>query len=207
MTAPDWDAMVLVGRIVRPHGNRGQVSVAPETDFAEVRFAPGATVWYRRAGRVAQIVVTECRMRDGWPIIGLAGVESINDAETFRGCELRVPDEALPKLGEGQFWYHELIGCQVVTVSGQDVGQVVRIDAGATDLLVVAPAGSGGSGGSGGSDGSGGSEILVPMIDRICRRIDVVDRTIEIEPIEGLLDVNVRKEKAPEAKGGKRHGR
>lgn len=193
MTVPDWDAMVLVGRIVRPHGNRGQVSVAPETDFAEARFAPGAAVWCRRAGQVAEVVVTECRMHDGWPIIGLAGVESINDAETFRGCELRIPDEALPKLGDGQFWYHELIGCQVVTVSGQDVGQVVRIDEGSTDLLVVLGA---------------SGEILVPMIDQICRRIDVAGRKIEIEPIHGLLDVNVRKEKtSEEAKGGKRRGR
>ena len=193
MTVPDWDAMVLVGRIVRPHGNRGQVMVAPETDFAEARFAPGATVWFRRAGQLAPIAVTESRMQDGRPIIGLAGVESINDAETFRGCELRVPDEALPKLGDGQFWYHDLIGCRVVTVSGQDVGQVVRIDAGSTDLLVVL--------------GTSG-EILVPMIDQICRRIDVAGRKIEIEPIQGLLDVNVRKEKAPEeAKGGKRRDR
>ncbi|OYW00436.1 MAG: 16S rRNA processing protein RimM [Acidobacteria bacterium 37-65-4] len=193
MTVPDWDAMVLVGRIVRPHGNRGQVMVAPETDFAEARFAPGATVWFRREGQLASIAVTESRMHDGRPIIGLAGVESINDAETFRGRELRVPDEALPKLGDGQFWYHELIGCQVVTVSGQNVGHVVRIDGGSTDLLVVLGA---------------SGEVLVPMIDQICRRIDVAGRKIEIEPIQGLLDVNVRKAKAPEeAKGGKRHGR
>lgn len=179
MTAPDWDAMVLVGRIVRPHGNRGQVMVAPETDFAETRFAAGATVWCRRAGQTSLITVTECRMHDGRPIIGLAGVESINDAETYRGCELRVPDEALPTLADDQFWYHELIGCQVVTRTGQDVGPVIRIDEGATALLVVQ-----------GADG----EVLVPMVDVICRRIDVAGRTIEIEPIAGLLEINEKQE-------------
>ncbi len=196
MTTPEWDAMVLVGRIVRPHGNRGQVLVAPETDFAEARFAPGATVWCRRAGAMLLVEVTECRFHDGRPIIGLAGVASINDAEVFRGCELRVPDEALSKLGDGQFWYHELVGCQVVTVTGQEVGQVVRIDEGATDLLVVlGPAG----------------EVLVPMVDTICRRFDVAGRKIEIEPIPGLLEVNVHKEKEEKParvsrvwKGGKR---
>ncbi len=193
MTAPEWDAMVLVGHIVRPHGNRGQVMVAPETDFAETRFAPEATLWIRRAGQLAAMTVRECRFHDGRPIIGLAGVESINDAETFRGCELRVPDDALPALGGGQFWYHELIGCQVVTMAGQDVGPVVRIDQGATDLLVV---------------GGAGGEVLVPMVDSICRRFDVAGRRIEIEPIAGLLDVNLKKEKAPEqAKGGQRRDR
>jgi 16S rRNA processing protein RimM len=195
-TAPDWDAMVLVGRIVRPHGNRGQMMVAPETDFAETRFATGATVWCQRGGQTVPITVTECRFHDGRPIIGLTGVASINDAETFRGCELRVPDAALPALAAGQFWYHDLIGCHVVTMTGQDVGPVVRIDEGATYLLVV--------------HGAGG-EVLVPMVDRICRRIDVAGRTIEIESIPGLLELNVQKEKeetparVPRVwKGGKR---
>jgi 16S rRNA processing protein RimM len=153
--------------------------VAPETDFAEARFAPDATLWIRRDASVAMVTVAECRFHDGRPIIGLAGVGSINEAETFRGCELRVPDAALPKLGDRQFWYHELIGCQVVTVAGLDVGQVVRIDEGATDLLVV-------TGGAG--------EILVPMVDNICRRFDVAGRKIEIEPIAGLLEINEKKE-------------
>ena len=136
-------------------------------------------------------MVTDCRFHDGRPIVGLAGVASINDAEMFRGCELRVPDEALPKLGEGQYWYHELIGCDVVTASGREVGKVVRIDEGATDLLVV--------------QGDSG-EVLVPMIDRICRRFDVAGRRIEIEPIAGLLEVNARHEPGDE-EGGKRRGR
>jgi len=180
MTAPDWDALVLVGRIVKPHGNRGQVLVASETDFAETRFATGNTLWTRRAGQLVTVVVTECRFHDGRPIIGLDGVASINDAETFRGCELRVPEEALTTLADGQFWYHELIGCTVVTAAGQVVGPVIRIDESATALLVV-------SGASG--------EILVPMVDGICRRFDMAGRTIEIEPIAGLLDINAQKEK------------
>lgn len=195
-STPDWDAMVLVGHIVRPHGNRGQVMVAPETDFAEARFAPESTLWIRRAGTMSSVTVTECRFHDGRPIIGLDGVDSINDAETYRGCELRVPDAALPTLADGQFWYHELIGCAVVTTTGQPVGPVVRIDDGATSLLVVLGA---------------AGEILVPMVEGICRRFDVAGRTIEIEPIPGLLEVNVPKEKEEKParvargwKGGKR---
>lgn len=180
MTTPQWEAMVLVGRIVRPHGNRGQVMVAPDTDFAEARFAPGSTVWYQRAGQTTSIVVTDCRMHDGRPIIGLTDVASINDAELFRGCELRVPEEALPQLAPGQFWHHQLVGCHVVTAAGQQVGDVVRIDDGATALLVVL-----------GTHG----EILVPMVQGICRRIDVAGRTIEIEPIAGLLEINEKKER------------
>jgi 16S rRNA processing protein RimM len=176
-STPDWDAMVLVGRIVKPHGNRGQVLLASESDFADQRFAPGARLWYRRAGQMGTLEVTECRFHDGRPIVGLAGVASINDAELYRGVELRVPDAALPALAPGQFWHHQLIGCRVVTTSGQVVGDVIRIDDGATALLVV--------------QGASG-EILVPMVENICRRIDVAGREIDIEPIPGLLEVNAK---------------
>src|SRR5262245_64081472 len=48
--APAWDDMVVVGRVARTHGLRGHLVVAPETDFVEERFAPGATLWTRRGG-------------------------------------------------------------------------------------------------------------------------------------------------------------
>lgn len=131
--------------------------VAPDTTLPETRFAPGSTVWYQRAGQTTSIVVTDCRMHDGRPIIGLTDVASINDAELFRGCELRVPEEALPQLAPGSSGTTNWAGGYVVTAAGQHVGDVVRIDDGATALLVVL-----------GTHG----EILVPMVQGICRRID-----------------------------------
>jgi 16S rRNA processing protein RimM len=174
MSAPDWEQMVLVGQILRPHGNRGHVILASDTDFAEQRFAPGSRLWVRRAGTLSEVTITACRFHDGRPIIGLDGVESINDAETYRGCELRVPDSALPQLGAGAFWYHDLIGCRVVTTAGDVVGSVIRIDQSATDLLVVS---------------NGGKEVLIPMIDSICRRMDVAEKRIEVELPKGLLEL------------------
>ncbi len=169
--------MALVGRIVRPHGNRGQVVVVPDTDFVETRFAPGAVVETTRDGARMSLTVTSCRVHDGRPIVGFAGFESINDAETLRGCELRVPETALSALEPGQYWRHDLVGCRVV-VAGRDVGPVIRVDDGSTSLLVV--------------DGGAGNEILVPMVAHICRRIDVAARVIEVAPMEGLLDLNAK---------------
>lgn len=168
----DWDEMVLVGRIIRPHHNRGHVLIAADTDFPETRFAPGSTVWCRRGGRGETLTVTACKMHDGKPIVGFAGFESINDAETLRGCELRVPVSELPALEERQYWHHELIGCQVVTSAGVPVGEVIRVDDGATPLLVTR------------------DEILIPLAEAICTSVNVAERRIVIEPIDGLLDVN-----------------
>lgn len=175
MTA--WDEMVLVGRIIRPHHNRGQVLIAAETDFPEARFRAGSTVW-RQTG---PLVVTECRIHDGKPIVGFDGFDSITAAETLRGCELRVAASELPALEAGQFWHHDLVGCRVVTTADEVVGAVIRIDDGATPLLVVvAP----------GHAGPGAPEILIPLVSSICTSVDVAAKKIVVEPIRGLLDVN-----------------
>lgn len=183
----EWDDMVLVGHIVRPHHNRGHVLVAAETDFPETRFAAGKTVWCRRAGRDERLTVIECRMHDGKPLVGFDGFDSITAAETLRGCELRVPASELPRLDAGQFWHHDLVGCQVVTTTGDVVGDVVRIDDGATPLLVMS------------------DETLIPLVESICKSVDVAAKKIVVEPIPGLLEINrvkVRVEVKDEQSGG-----
>src|SRR5258706_13596951 len=76
--------MAVVGRIARAHGIRGQVIVNPETDFPERRFKPGAKVFAMRdgaGGGLASLIVTTARLQNGRPVIGLEGVETMNDAE------------------------------------------------------------------------------------------------------------------------------
>ena len=182
MTA--WDEMVLVGRIIRPHHNRGHVLVAAETDFPEARFAPGNTVRCRRAGRDETLTVVECKFHDGKPIVGFEGFDSINAAETLRGCELRVPASELPTLDAGQFWHHDLVGCQVVTTAGVAVGDVIRVDDGATPLLVMR------------------DETLIPLVESIVKTVDVAAKKIVIEPLAGLLEINRVSAKAEEESGG-----
>jgi 16S rRNA processing protein RimM len=178
MTAPCWPELVMVGRIARPHGIRGQVVIAPETDFVEARFAVGATVWMERSGRLVELRVATSRVHDGRVIVKFDGIETMNDAEVLRGVELRVPDSALPALPDGSFWVHELVGCRVATVSGVAVGEIRRVDfGGAAPLLVVS------------GDAEAG-EILIPLTDAMCRRVDVQAREVVVDPPDGLLDVN-----------------
>jgi 16S rRNA processing protein RimM len=172
----DWDSMILVGRIVRPQGNRGEVVIAPETDFAAERFRPGASVTTRRGGGPESLAVVESREHDGRWIVGFAGVTSIDEAEQLRGAELRIDPRDIRELEPGAFYAHDLIGCRVQTTTGTAVGEVsaVQLDTG-TPLLVV---------------NAEGREVLVPLAEEICRRIDVAGKVVVIEAIDGLLDVN-----------------
>jgi 16S rRNA processing protein RimM len=176
---PGWDDFAIVGRIARAHGIRGQVIVNPETDFPESRFRPGSVLQAKRDGRVTAMRVITMRVHQGRPIIGLEGIETMSDAETLAGLELRVPEEELEPLPPGVFYRHELVGCRVETVAGAPVGEVQKVegDLGTSRLVVNGP----------------GGEVLIPLAEAICVTIDTVGRRIVIDPPEGLLEVNSRR--------------
>jgi len=174
-----WSDMITVGRIVRPHGHKGAVVVASESDFAEERFREGSTLWWQRGDEPTVVRIAASREFRGRWVVTLDGVASMNDAETLRGLELRVPPDALHALGDGAHYVHDLEGCTVVTLTGGEVGRVSRVQFGSgAPLLVVA---------------SHGSEVLIPLVEGICRRIDVAAKRIEIEPPAGLIELNLGK--------------
>ncbi len=116
------------------------------------------------------------RFQNGRPVIGFAGVDTMNDAETFAGCELRVPVDRLASLPEGTFYRHDLIGCRVETVQGAEVGVVDDVEgtAGGSRLVVSGARG----------------EIQIPLAAHICTSVDLSTKRIVIDPPEGLLDLN-----------------
>jgi 16S rRNA processing protein RimM len=172
----EWDDMVLVGRIARPHGLRGQVAVNAETDFVEERFRQGAVLWTRGDGEPEELTVASLRVQNGKPIVAFEGFTRIDDVEPLAGRELRVPESSLRPLEPGRYYEHQLVGCSVETIDGVPVGTVVRIEGGAGGSRLVVEGAR--------------SEIQVPMVEGICAEIDVAARRIRIDPPEGLLELN-----------------
>lgn len=171
--------MVLVGRIAKPHGLRGQVAVNPETDFVDERFRPGAAVWTRTEGRQEPLTIVSARVQNGRPVIAFEGRSRREDVEPLAGLELRVPEETLQPLEPGRYYEHQLVGCTVQTGHRATLGPVVRVEGGAGGSRLVV-------------DGPNG-EILIPLAVDICVDIDVTARRIRIEPPEGLLELNETK--------------
>ena len=173
-----WDSMVLVGRIARPHGLRGEVIVNPETDFVEDRFVSGATMWTRSERGDEALRITAVRVQNGRPVIGFDGFSSIEDVERLAGLELRVPEDALQSLGDGVYYQHQLVGCDVETVAGARIGEVSRVDGGAGGSLLTVKGVRG--------------EVLIPFAQHICVEVDVVARRIRVDLPDGLLELNER---------------
>jgi 16S rRNA processing protein RimM len=170
--------MALVGRIARAHGNRGQVILNLETDFPEARFCPAAELFVTRGTGVERLTLTSVRFHGGRPIVGVAGVESMDAAEALAGLELRVPVDQLASLPEGTFYRHDLVGCRVETRGGDPVGVVREVEGtlGESRLVVA----------------GGGGEVLIPLASEICTAIDPAAKRIVIDPPEGLLELNTR---------------
>jgi 16S rRNA processing protein RimM len=181
--AGDWDDLVLVGRIARPHGLRGDVAIAPETDFVEERFTTGAAFRTRSTRGDEELVIGAVRIQQGRPIVRFDGIEGIDDAQRLSGLELRIAEQALQPLEAGTYYHHQLIGCRVETVDGRHVGEVARVDGGAAGALLAI-------------DGPRG-EILIPLAVHICVEVEPASRMIRIAPPDGLLDLNETKASRP----------
>src|SRR5829696_3714249 len=120
------EEMILVGRVARAHGNRGQVIVNPETDFPDERFAAGRTLFV--GGETRPRTILAARFHQGRPVIALEGVDTMTDAEALAGAELKVTAGELAPLPQGTFYRHDLVGCEVQDTEGRLLGQVSAVE-------------------------------------------------------------------------------
>jgi 16S rRNA processing protein RimM len=165
---------VVVGRIGRPHGIRGEVTVEPRTDEPDERFAPGATLSVD--GPVNSLVVQRAHWHSGRLLVHFEGVDDRNGAEALRGLLLHVDRDPaeLPEDPE-EFYDSTLLGCRVELIDGSAVGEVVDVvHLPAQDLLVVRLADE--------------REVMVPFVEAIVPTVDAPSRRIVIDPPGGLLD-------------------
>lgn len=165
---------VVVGRIGRPHGIRGEVTVETRTDEPEERFAPGAVLFVDTPA--GSLVVSRTHWHSGRLLVTFEGVEDRNGAEALRGLLLNVDRDVdeVPDDPE-EFYDSSLVGCLVELMDGTALGEVTDVaHLPSQDLLVVV---------------SGENEVLVPFISEFVPTVDVAGRRIVIDPPPGLLDV------------------
>ena len=173
-------AFLVVGHVSKPHGTRGELFVQLLTDHPDDLFVPGVIL---RPGdaegqgpdpHLPALQVEEARpFQKGW-LVSFKGVESRGAADFLRGRYLMVERERLPALAEGEVFYHQLLGMEVVTTQGVRLGEISEVyELLPADLLEVRT-----------EQGT----VLVPFLDRIVRNVDVAGRRLVIDPPDGLLD-------------------
>ncbi|GAA4400760.1 ribosome maturation factor RimM [Tsukamurella soli] len=175
---------LVIGRVVKSHGIRGEVVVEVRTDSPELRFADGAVLRGRRSARgggltgpVETYTVTTSREHSGRLLLTLAEVADRTAADELRGTLFVIDSsEATPSADPDEFYDHELEGLEVRLIgSGEVVGTLAEVlhSTGGELLSVTDPS---------------GREILVPFVSAIVPVIDVAGGFVEIDPPGGLLD-------------------
>jgi 16S rRNA processing protein RimM len=180
----------VVGRIIRPHGLRGELAVEVRTDDPGARYANGSVLG-TDPPQVGPLTVTSARWHSGRLLVSFAEVVDRTDAETLRGVLLTVDasEVTLPQ-DPDEFHDHQLTGLTVVTVSGELVGTVSDVLHHGQALLAVTPV-----------PGTGRqTEILVPFVAAIAVEVDLAAGKLVIDPPSGLLDLTP----GPAVSGGRR---
>ncbi|WP_405102235.1 ribosome maturation factor RimM [Oceanobacillus sp. FSL H7-0719] len=168
------DKMFNIGKIVNTHGIRGEVKVKRISDFEE-RFTSGEKVYLETETELIPLTIAAHRVHKGFDLIQFEEFNNINDVEKYKGMMLQIKETQLTELTEHEFYYYEIIGCEVFTLDGEIVGKVKEILApGANDVWVV--------------QRKGKKDALIPYIGQVVKEIDVQNKKVRIEPMEGLLD-------------------
>jgi 16S rRNA processing protein RimM len=162
---------LVVGRVVRPHGIRGALIVVALSPMIR-SIEPESRILFGNPPE-PQTIVQIRPHRDRY-LVTIRGCSSREQAERFRGMELRLPFETVEPLAEGEYYHWQILGLQVVTTDGQALGEVVQIlETGANDVYIVRA--------------EQGAEQLIPAIEQVIKHIDLVKGIIEIEIISGLF--------------------
>lgn len=174
-TATPRRRYLAVGRIVGPHGIRGEVKVEVLTDFPE-RFRAGAKMYLGPATgetTAAPVVLAAARPHKMLQLVKLTSTPDRNAAELLRDQYLLIPEEEAMPLGDHENYIHDLIGIAVVTDTGATLGTITEIlFTGANDVYVVA-----------GPDG----EVLLPALREVVLAVDLAARRMTVALPDGLL--------------------
>ncbi|KAB8138715.1 ribosome maturation factor RimM [Gracilibacillus oryzae] len=165
-----------VGKIVNTHGIKGEIKVVRITDF-ENRFEIGTTLYIKQNGtnKLMEVEVDGHRQHKQFDLLHLKGFNNINDVEKYKGSLLVIAKDQLEELEENEFYYFEIIGCDVYTMEEEYVGSVKEIlSPAANDVWVIKP--------------ENGKDILIPYIESIVKEVNISEKKIIIEPMEGLLE-------------------
>jgi 16S rRNA processing protein RimM len=166
---------LVVGRIGRPHGVRGEVSVDVRTDDPDVRYAAGS-VLVTDPDRL-QLTVVRSRWHHGRLLVQFAEYDDRAAAEALRGQLLVVDAATAATTAPGEYWDHELIGLAVLLADGSRVGVIEDvIHVAGTDLLAVRR--------------DAGGEALVPFVESMVPTVDIAGGQVTIDPPQGLLELN-----------------
>ena len=165
-----------VGKIVNTHSLKGEVKVISSTDFEEERFKKGSKLLITRGNQlIREVVVQSYRNHKNFLLVKFEGIDSVEEAEKLKNLQIKIDSTEVGELEENEFYFHQIIGCEVFDENDKNLGEIIDIlTPGANDVWVI--------------KGENGKEILIPYIEDVVKKIDITNKKVNIEVMEGLID-------------------
>lgn len=167
------DNLILMGRVLRPHGLKGLLQVRSYAESASSFLAAGRLFLRASGGEEEVYPILSAKPHRGGVLLELEGLSALQEAEVWKGAEIWIDRDALSKEEDEYFWF-ELLGLKVMLPSGERLGvlqQVIPTAGG--DIYRVE---------------GGGREFFIPAVEDMIREIDLQAGTMTIEPVQGLVD-------------------
>lgn len=132
-----FEQMVVMGRIVAPYGVYGWIKVLPDTEYLD-GLLDYETWWIGKAPNWREVTIEQAKIHNDVLLVKLAGIAGRDAAFAIKGQHVAVPRDALPETGEGEYYWSDLIGLQVINTQGIVFGKITQVfETGANDVLVV----------------------------------------------------------------------
>lgn len=164
---------MAIGKVLRPHGQVGEVRVLPLTDFPD-RFSELESVYLVSEGETRSLTVERAELKGNTVILKFTEVETKRDAWELVGSTLEIPEEEVVALPEGTYYVFQLMGMRVLNEEGEFLGEISEVlSMPAQDVYVVKRE---------------EEEVLIPAVESIVKSINLERGEMVISPIPGLLD-------------------
>ncbi|MCD6363233.1 MAG: 16S rRNA processing protein RimM [Synergistetes bacterium] len=167
--------LIAIGKVISAHGLKGVLKIMPLTDFPERFKERKRFVFYNEEDNVVfEGDLESVSMGDRFILLKVKGCDSRERALKLVGALIKVREEELPPLQEGEYYFHQIIGLDVYTVQGERLGRVVDIiRTGANDVFQVK---------------GEQREYMIPALKRVVREVNLKKGIMIIEPMKGLLE-------------------
>lgn len=160
--------LVVIGQALKPFGIRGEIRIRLFTESYEPFQRSAELIFDDTAYKVLQV-----RFHKGTALAVLEGIDSPEKAKELSGSLVKTDRANLPSVEEDEYYWHEILGMEVVTVDGKALGKVTQIiRTGANDVLQI--------------EGTYG-EVLLPMIEEVVVEVEPQTGKIVVDPLEGLI--------------------
>jgi 16S rRNA processing protein RimM len=163
-----------VGRIIKPHGLKGEVQILLDVSNP-AEYTDMDAVLVEMRGELIPYFIEKIQIRSTVNIVKFEGINTPEEALKLKNAKLYLPDDLLDELAEGEYYFHDLLGCMVTDVVKGDLGTVQAVyELPSQNVMGVSVE---------------GKEVLIPIVDEIVQNVDTNNKTIKVALPEGLLEV------------------